>query len=125
MPPHHIDAHPWTCSTEHRTRPRRTGGPATAKEATSVRAAQEPDRYEIRVKGHLADRWAAWFDGMTLTRRADGTTVLDGPVADQSALHGLLRKVSDLGLPLVSLTPTPGIRTSLAADRPRPVDDHL
>jgi len=90
-----------------------------------VRSAQEPDRYEIRVKGHLADRWAAWFDGMTLTRRADGTTVLDGPVADQSALHGLLRKVSDLGLPLVSLTPIPGIRMSLAADLPRPVDDDL
>ena len=88
-------------------------------------SAQEPDRYAIRVKGHLADRWAAWFDGMTLTRRPDGTTVLDGPVADQSALHGLLRKVSDLGLPLVSLTPIPGIRMSLAADLPRPVDDDL
>ncbi len=82
-----------------------------------MRSAQEPDRYEIRVKGHLADRWAASFDGMTLTRRADGTTVLDGPVADQSALHGLLRKVSDLGVPLVSVTSTPGIRTSLAAER--------
>jgi hypothetical protein len=84
-----------------------------------VRSAQEPDRYEIRVKGHLADRWAASFDGMTLTRRPDGTTVLDGPVADQSALHGLLRRVSELGLPLVSVTPTPGIPTSLAADLPR------
>ena len=125
MTPHHIDGHLSTCSTEHRTRPRRTGGPATAKEATSVSSAQEPDRYEIRVKGHLADRWAAWFDGMTLTRQADGTTVLDGPVADQSALHGLLRKVSDLGLPLVSVTPTPGIRTSPAADLPHPVDDDL
>ena len=90
-----------------------------------MRSAQEPDRYEIRVKGHLADRWAAWFDGMTLTRRADGTTVLDGPVADQSALHGLLRQVSDLGVPLVSVTPIPGIRMSLAADLPRPVDDDL
>ena len=86
-------------------------------------SAQEPDRYEIRVKGHLADRWAAWFEGMTLTRRADGTTVIDGPVIDQSALHGLLRKVSDLGLPLVSVTPIPGIRTSTAADLPYPVDD--
>ena len=86
---------------------------------------QEPARYEIRVQGCLADRWAAWFDGMTLTRRADGTTVLDGPIADQSTLHGLLRKVSDLGLPLVSLTPTPGVPTSLAADLPRPVDDDL
>jgi hypothetical protein len=90
-----------------------------------VSSTQEPDRYEIRVKGHLADRWAAWFDGMTLTRQADGTTVLDGPVADQSALHGLLRKVSDLGLPLVSVAPTPGIRTSTAADLPRPVHDDL
>ena len=117
MTPHHIDTHPWTCSTEYRTRPRRTGGPATAKEATSVRAAQESDRYEIRVKGHLADRWAASFDGMTLTRRADGTTVLDGPVADQSPLHGLLRQVSDLGVPRVSVTSTPGIRTSPAAER--------
>ena len=60
-----------------------------------------------------------------VTRRADGTTVIDGPVIDQSALHGLLRKVSDLGLPLVSLTPTPDVRTSLAAELPRPVDDDL
>jgi hypothetical protein len=124
MTPHHIDGHRSTCSTEHRTRLRRTRGPATAKEA-SMSSAQEPDRYEIRLKGHLADRWAAWFDGMTLTRQTDGTTVLDGPIADQSALHGLLRKVSDLGLPLVSVTPTPGIRTSTAADLPHPVDDDL
>jgi hypothetical protein len=88
-------------------------------------SAQEPDRYEIRVKGHLADRWAAWFDGMTLTRRTDGTTVLDGLVTDPSALHGLLRTVSDLGLPLLSLTPTPGIRTSPAPDLPHPVNDTL
>jgi len=90
-----------------------------------VSSAQEPDRYEIRVKGHLADRWAAWFDDMTLTRQADGTTVLDGPVADQSALHGLLRKVSDLGLPLVSVTATADIRTSTAPELPHPVDDDL
>jgi len=83
----------------------------------------DPDRYEIRVQGHLADRWVAWFDGMTLTRQADGTTVLDGPVADQSALHGLLRKISDLGLPLVSVTPTPGLRTPSPAHLPRPDDD--
>jgi hypothetical protein len=104
---HHIEGQLSTCSTEHRNRLRRTRGPATAREATSVSPFQEPDRYEIRVKGHLADRWAAWFDGMTLSRQADGTTVLDGSVADQAALHGLLRKVSDLGLPLVSVTPAP------------------
>jgi hypothetical protein len=122
MTAHHIEGHLPMCSTEHRTRLRRTGGPATAKEATSVSSAQEPDRYAIRVKGHLADRWAAWFDGMTLTRRTDGTTVLDGPVVDQSALHGLLSKVNDLGLPLVSITPTTGTRSTTAAEHP--VDDH-
>lgn len=63
-------------------------------------------RYEIRVKGHLASRWSAWFDGMTLTRQDDGTTVIHGAVADQSALHGLLRKLNDIGVPLVSVTLT-------------------
>jgi hypothetical protein len=77
-----------------------------------VSHAQEPGQYDIRVKGHLADRWAIWFDGMTLTRQADGTTVLHGPVADQSALHGLLRKVDDLGLPLVCVTLTARDETS-------------
>jgi hypothetical protein len=61
------------------------------------------ERYEIHIIGHLAPRWAAFFDGMTITAHDDGTTVLHGPVADQSALHGLIRKLSDLGLPLVSV----------------------
>jgi len=61
-------------------------------------------RYEIRIKGQLAARWAAWFDGMTLTTDDDGITVLEGPVVDQAALHGLLYKVRDLGLPLLSVT---------------------
>jgi len=61
-------------------------------------------RYEIRLKGHLAPRWAAWFDGLTLTRERDGTTLLSGPVVDQAELHGLLQKVRDLGLPLLSVT---------------------
>ncbi len=65
-----------------------------------------PGRYEIRVQGHLAPRWTAFFDGMALTSQGDGTTVISGPIADQSALHGLLRKLSDIGLPLVSVTPT-------------------
>jgi hypothetical protein len=66
-----------------------------------------PGSYEIRVRGHLAQRWAARFDGMTLTAQDDGTTVINGPVADQSALHGLLRALSDLGLPLIAVTPAP------------------
>jgi len=64
----------------------------------------EPERYEIRIKGHLDDRWAAWFGGLTLTREDNGETLLTGPVVDQAALHGLLRKVRDLGMPLLSVT---------------------
>jgi hypothetical protein len=60
-------------------------------------------RYEIRLKGHLDTRWAGWFDDLALTRESDGNTVIRGFVADQSALHGLLQKVRDLGLPLLSV----------------------
>jgi hypothetical protein len=60
-------------------------------------------RYEIRIRGHLGSRWATWFDGMTLTAMSDGTTVLEGPVVDQAALHGVLHKVRDTGLPLLSV----------------------
>jgi hypothetical protein len=63
-----------------------------------------PGRYEIRLRGHLDSRWAAWFDGLSLTNESDGTTVISGPVVDQAALHGLLQKVRDLGLLLVSVT---------------------
>jgi hypothetical protein len=64
-------------------------------------------QYEIRVKGHLGRRWAAWFDGLSLTTEEDGTTVLSGPVVDQAALHGLLHKLRDVGIPLVSLIQLP------------------
>jgi hypothetical protein len=60
--------------------------------------------YEIRIQGRLETRWGSWFDGLTLTTEGDGTTLLRGPVLDQAALHGLLQKVRDLGLPLVSVT---------------------
>ena len=63
-----------------------------------------PNRYEIRLKGHLDSRWAAWFDGLSLTNDSDGTTIIHGQVVDQAALYGLLQKVRDLGLPLVSVT---------------------
>jgi len=61
-------------------------------------------RYEICLKGHLDPRWASWFDGLTLTTNNDGTTTIHGPVADQSALHGVLQRVRDMGLPLISVT---------------------
>jgi hypothetical protein len=60
-------------------------------------------QYEIRVTGHLDSRWATWFDGLSLTR-ADGTTVIHGPIVDQAALHGVLQKLRDLGVPLISVT---------------------
>ena len=63
----------------------------------------DPGRYEIRLGGHLERRWAAWFDGMTLAHADDGTTVLTGPALDQAALHGVLGKVRDLGLPLLTV----------------------
>ena len=80
----------------------RTGQPAGGRTG---------DWYEIRVQGRLDDRWAAWFDGLTLSRVDDGTTSLRGPVTDQAALHGLLHKLRDLGIPLLSVTrdePDPG-----------------
>jgi hypothetical protein len=64
----------------------------------------EPGLYAIRIKGHLEDRWAARFEGLTLTREDNGHTLLTGPVVDQAALHGLLRKVRDLAMPLISVT---------------------
>jgi hypothetical protein len=60
--------------------------------------------YQIRIKGHLGREWTNWFGGMTITLEDEGDTLLTGPVVDQAALHGLLRKVRDLGMPLLSVT---------------------
>ena len=66
----------------------------------------DPDQamvYQIRIKGHLGPQWTNWFEGLTITLEEDGDTLLTGPVVDQAALHGLLRKVRDLGMPLLSV----------------------
>ena len=79
---------------------------------------QDSGRYAVRLAGHLHPRWATRFDGMSLTHLDDGTTVLEGDITDQAALHGVIRTVRDLGLPLVSLTrlDDSGSRTDLAGD---------
>ncbi len=63
----------------------------------------QPVIYQIRLKGHLGEQWTAWFDDLTITREENGETLLTGPVVDQAALHGLLRKVRDLGMTLISV----------------------
>lgn len=70
---------------------------------TSTTDPGEPTIYQIRIKGHLAREWTDWFGGLTVTLEDNGDTLLTGPVIDQAALHGLLKKVRDLGMPLVSV----------------------
>ena len=65
----------------------------------------QPVVYQIRLKGHLGREWTDWFDGLTITLEENGDTLLNGPVIDQAALHGVLKKMRDLGLPLVSVSP--------------------
>jgi hypothetical protein len=83
------------------------------------RSTMSAGRYEIRLKGHLGPRWAARFDGMTLTTRPDGTTLIAGPVVDQAALHGLLRMLHDLGLPLLSVAQVEPDHSSEPTSEPR------
>jgi len=74
----------------------------------------QPVVYQIRIKGHLDPQWTDWFEGLTITLEDNGDTLLTGPVVDQAALHGLLKKVRDLGMPLVSVSPVePGPPTTL------------
>jgi hypothetical protein len=68
---------------------------------------ESPRIYQIRLEGHLGRQWTDWFDGLTITLEENGDTLLTGPVVDQAALHGLLKKVRDLGLPLISFVQVP------------------
>jgi hypothetical protein len=76
----------------------------------------QPVDYQIRLKGHLGSEWTDWFGGLTITLEENGDTLLTGPVVDQAALHGLLKEVRDLGIPLVSVNPVePGPPTVVGA----------
>ncbi len=86
-----------------------------ANELQSQSNPSHPVIYQIRIRGHLGAAWADWFEGMTITLAEGGDTLLTGPVIDQAALHGLLKKVRDLGMPLLSIsTVEPG--SSAATD---------
>lgn len=75
----------------------------TVHEASASRHLSEPMVYQIRLQGHLGHQWTEWFGGLVITLEESGDTLLTGPIADQAALHGLLKKVRDLGMPLLSL----------------------
>ena len=84
-----------------------TEHPNTSPAGAAAAGHDSTEHYEIRLKGHLGQRWASWFDGFTLQTEPDGTTVISGPVVDQAALHGLLQRLRDVGIPLISLTQVP------------------
>lgn len=77
----------------------------TPNEPRSKPDANQPTVYQVRLKGHLGQQWLDWFEGLTITLEEDGNTLLSGPMVDQAALHGLLKKVRDLGMPLLSVNP--------------------
>jgi hypothetical protein len=91
--------------------------PIVSERSTGKR--NEVGRYEIRLKGHLASRWAAWFDGLSLTNESDGTTLIRGLVVDQAALHGLIQKVRDVGLPLISVAQIDTDQTDISTTEAR------
>src|SRR3712207_6783053 len=98
MPPGKVDAY---TSANNEGRKGNTGNPPAQLSSRSEQTM--PNYYQITVQGHLDARWSTWFDGLTITNVADGTAVLAGPVRDQAALHGVLMKVRDLGLPLIAV----------------------
>jgi len=76
-----------------------------SRENKQMPVPDQPSDFQIRIRGHLDCKWSAWFDGMVITLEKDGGTLLTGPVSDQAALHGLLKKIRDLGMTLVSVNP--------------------
>jgi hypothetical protein len=78
----------------------------------------QPVVYQIKIKGQLNSQWTDWFEGLTITLEENGDTVLTGPVVDQAALHGLLKKVRDLGMPLVSVNPVETGQTDASDGNP-------
>jgi len=74
-------------------------------EQRSKPAVDQPMAYHIRIKGHLSQQWIRWFEDLTITLEEDANTLLSGPVVDQSALYGILKKIRDLGMPLLSINP--------------------
>lgn len=93
---HQVRAYVRLVSTDDRTNEPSNGQPAADHAPVQ--------QYQIRVGGLLGSRWAAWFDGLTLTHEDDGTTVISGPVVDQAALHGVLQKLRDIGITLLSVS---------------------
>ena len=93
-------------------------------EDRSERKADQPVIYEIRIQGQLSRQWADWFDGMVITLEEDGNTLLSGPVVDQSALHGTLKRIRDLGMPLLSVNAAePRQETQTETDQAKGTDD--
>ena len=90
---------PWRSATGHR----KAGVVSDIVEADAE--ADQPTIYEIRLKGHLDGQWTEWFGGLAITPEGNRDTLLSGPIVDQAALHGVLRRVRDLGMPLLSITP--------------------
>jgi hypothetical protein len=95
----------------------RDGHEAMSRELDPHVDSSQPMAYQIRITGQLGSRWADWFEGLTITLDG-GDTLITGPVVDQAALHGLLKRVRDLGMPLVSVSPVaPGPPTTLGTGR--------
>ena len=110
---HQVRSYVQLVSTDDRTNEPSTGQPAADHPSDQ--------QYEIRVRERLGSRWAVWFDGLTLTTDVDGTTVIYGSVVDQAALHGLLQKLRDLGITLLSVT---ALATPTAVTQPQNPSTH-